>query len=58
VEAAILAPRYHFSRALGPGVRVDLNERVAPGVTLRDFVREEWFAVEEEGASDGIADRA
>lgn len=43
VEMSVLAQAYEYGCTLGPGKLVDLDERVADGVTLRDLVRDEWF---------------
>ena len=40
---SVLAQAYEYGRTLGPGALVDLDEPVAPGVTLRDLVRDDWF---------------
>lgn len=44
VEAAVLGNG--FSRQLGPGQMVNLDERLAAGVTLRDVVDPAWFEPE------------
>lgn len=43
VVASVCAPAYEYGRTFAPGALVDLEERVADGVTLRDLVRDEWF---------------
>ncbi len=43
VEASVLSVEHGYSRALGPGMVVDLDDPVGPEVKLRDCVREEWF---------------
>lgn len=42
VAAAILGSRVEFSRQLGPGQIVDLDEPMGE-LTLKDFVKEQWF---------------
>lgn len=32
-----------WGKRIGPGAFVDLDERLAPGVTVRDQFPEEWF---------------
>lgn len=43
VVAAVLSVEHEFSRALGPGLIVDLDEEVAPGVKFRELVNVDWF---------------
>ena len=43
VHSSVTALRHDYGRNLVPGELVDLDEPVAPGVTLRDLVRDAWF---------------
>ncbi len=62
VEASILSVEHGYSRALGPGAIVDIEEPVAPGLKLRDLIREEWFEAIEpppvREKNDGFRDRS
>jgi hypothetical protein len=52
---SVVAPAAEYSRALGRGAVVDLNEPVGKG-RLRDHVDASWFEPLE-GDDDGTADR-
>jgi hypothetical protein len=43
VWVAVISKRREYSKRLGPGGIVNLNEMTYPGVRLRDLVKEEWF---------------
>ncbi len=70
VHTSVHAPRYEYGRTLAPDQLVNLDDPIAEGVTLRAFVRDEWFdpppaaeapapsaVTEDEETSDGIASR-
>ncbi len=56
VEVAVLSRAPAFSQRLSPGSLVDLDARVAEGVTLRDLVREDWFEPMPADPPAGLAD--
>ena len=43
LAASVVSAQHNYSRALGPGALVDLNEHVCHGLQLRDLVKDEWF---------------
>ena len=49
----IQSSAYEYSRAFGPGARVDLDEVIAPGVTIATLVagREDCFVPDDEAPS-------
>jgi hypothetical protein len=42
-ENSVMSPRNNFSRRFGRGTIIDLNQEIAPGVTLRSLVRVNCF---------------
>ena len=50
---AVQSDKHEYSRAFGPGAQVDLDEMVAPGVTLAQLIagREDCFEPVEEAPS-------
>lgn len=43
VEASVISTQHGYSKALGSGALVNLDETVCPGERLRDHVKDEWF---------------
>ncbi len=39
----MISIEHNYSRALGPGGLVDLEEKVSSDLKLRDFVLDSWF---------------
>jgi hypothetical protein len=56
----VQSTQHEYSRAFGPGAQVDLDEVVAPGVTIADLVagREDCFSPVEEAPSPAARTRA